>query len=189
MFFNLFKISCWKSLLVNFYAIYLFDKEKYEKVISYLTTFLNNEKNYITESHYYILGRAYLEIKDYGKARESFLVSLENDPSVNVYKANTYFLLGLTYYETKDFLRAIEQFQLAAEIKKDIKFKRDHVISLPHIYCYLARAYKNLDQRDKALEIVNRGLSYEPSNKALQRELTILSARQKDKGVRPSDVR
>ena len=53
---------------------------------------------------------------------------------------------------------------------------RDVVISLPHVYCYLGRTYVNLDALEKAFEIFNRGLKYDPDNEALHRELTLLGA-------------
>lgn len=174
MFLDIFKISHWKGLLAYIKASNLVDREKYAEAINIINDLLENKKAYVIESHYYILGRAYLGIKDYEKAKQSFLISIENNPYNNIFKANTYFLSGLSYYELQDFNSAIKQFNRSLGIKEKVKFKRDFVISIPHIYCYLSRAYKKLGNKNKAVEMVNKGLKYEPANEALQRELTIL---------------
>lgn len=163
----------WEHIYVYHRASCLIDRGKYEEAKEYLRNFLR-KKHYVTEAHYYALGQTYLNSKDYDTAEECFLTSLRYNPFNNIYKANTYFYLGLVYYESDNFQNAVENFQKSIDIKEKLKIFRDMVMSLPNLYCYLGRAYAQLNDFDEAFRSINKGLSYESNNEALQRELTIL---------------
>lgn len=170
---NIFKISAWKQFFLYLKAANMVDKEKYNEAKILLKNMLKKGA-YVTEAHYYVLGKIYFFQKDYNTAEKCFLTSIENNCYHNIHKANTYCYLAHTYYEMKQYEKAIYNFKLAIELKERLKLFRDSVMNLPHLYCYLGRAYVELNNPEEAFKIFNKGLEYEPNNKALQRELTRL---------------
>lgn len=170
---NFLRPNYWKYFYIYLRASSLVEKEQYDKTIKIIEDFLK-KKVFATEAIYYVLGRAHLGKKNYKLAIESFNVAIEYNSSDDIYKANSRYFLGLAFFESEQALKAIEAFKKAIQIKKRIRFYRDAVISLPHIYCYLGRAYAKLDNLEEAYKSFNEGLKFEPNNKALQRELTLL---------------
>lgn len=171
--FNIINPILWWRYLNLLYASILVDKEKYDKAETILKNHLR--KCSVSEYHYYLLGKIYLQKKDYNMAAKCFSLAIQYNGFMDINKASAYFYLGLTYYESGNFNDAIPNFQMAIQIKNKLTFSKGTLISLPNLYCYLARSYKNLKQIGEAFESINKGLQYEPNNEALQRELTLLN--------------
>lgn len=184
--FKFFKIDFWLYVFVYARAENLINKKFFVKAIDVIVKYLE-KKRYTTESIYYLLGKAHYGNRNNQLAIDSFLYSIENNPNNDVYKANTYFYLGLVYFDCENYNEAKEFFNKAIKIKEIIKFQRDIVISLPDLYCYLGRCYNNLGQVQKAYKIFDQGLKYEPNNKALQRELSIVG-NQRNQGVETKGI-
>ncbi|MCK5581583.1 MAG: tetratricopeptide repeat protein [Candidatus Omnitrophica bacterium] len=170
---GLFSLRLLRYLYICLRAEKLIDKGCYKNAINLIEAFLE-KKIYATETIYYILGKAHYGNKNYKLAFESFDLAIENNSYEDINKANTLFYLGLAYYDSKIFDKAIKVFRKSISIKEEIKYRRDMVISLPHVYCYLGRTYARLGRNSEAHDAFNMGLKYEPDNKALKREFSLL---------------
>lgn len=162
----------WWRYIILIKASSLVERRKYNKAKNILKNLLR--KGSVSEYHYYLLGKIYLQDKDYDTAKECFEHSIQYNHSENIYKANTYFYLGLTYYESEDFENAVFNFEKAIKIKHVYRLFKNSVVTLSDLYCYLGRSYVKLNRIDTAFKTFNKGLQYEPNNESLQRELTLL---------------
>ncbi len=105
------------------------------------------------------LGLAYMEAKEFQKAESAFQKALEVDPSYTEAKMN----LGILYYNTKDYQRAKSTL---LEALKDEAFSQKHMA-----YYYLAKAYKELGERDMYLNSLEKATAYNPLFLEAQMEL------------------
>ncbi len=131
---------------------------------------------------FYNLGIVYEKLKDFPKAKESYLKALEISPDSidstynlglvytelkeydkaiksfeNILKedpqdSNSYFNLGLIYFKTRDYIKAIENFQMTIDINDEDIYA----------HFYIGNIFKELGDLDSAKEKFNKVLELSP---------------------------
>jgi len=149
----------WKSYAHNLLAEIMVYLKKYDKALSQYKTILNIAKKYKNEKMiaitYLSIGNIYFYKKDYKKALENYKKSHEYTRIADLrpyYIALINYNLGMAYYKLKKYFKAVKHFEKSAEIYKKIG---DIKSSVESAY-FLAKSYYKMENRNKALEIINK---------------------------------
>jgi tetratricopeptide (TPR) repeat protein len=123
----------------------------------------------------------FLQVKAYlrkGKLREAFelleaaVMHFPNEPTLL-----SYYGCLLAIVERK-YRKGIETCQKAIE-KLEVKANCDEDMAYPLFYYNLGKAYSAAGKRKESLDAFNKGLSYDPGNDDIQKELRSMGVRKR----------
>ena len=125
-----------------------FHKGKYYTDLSIEYIEKSIKSGYIAEDSYEYLGLAYLNLEEYQKGIEAFLLAAERNPSDTLY-----LVLGQTYYKINDLEKSEEYLIWTLNSTKDIILEQKSRMLLGKIYQETNKHIKAEEQYKKVLEI------------------------------------
>ena len=113
---------------------------------------------------YFNEGNKYYNNKDYSKAIENYIESIEAGEN----ESCAYYNAGVCYIKLKDFNSAIDMLKKALDIQKESKY-----------YFNLAYCYAMLENINKALIYFNRAWALDASDKDCEKAINLLISKNK----------
>ena len=113
-------------------------------------------------------GNRYYNIKEYSKAIELYVKSIENGEN----EGCSYYNAGVCFIKLKDFNSAIEMLKKALSIQKDSKY-----------YFNLAYCYAMNEDKNKALIYFNRAWSLDSTDKDCEKAIDLLISKKNKKAL------
>ena len=113
---------------------------------------------------YFNYGNKYYNNKDYSKALENYIESID----IGENESCAYYNAGVCYIKLKDFNSAIDMLKKALDIQKESKY-----------YFNLAYCYAMLENINKALIYFNRAWALDASDKDCEKAINLLISKNK----------
>ncbi|MBD3224824.1 MAG: tetratricopeptide repeat protein [Caldithrix sp.] len=140
------------------------DMGNHSKAIENLTKAVELADNYVLA--YNVLGLSYKELGQFSNAAEAFRNAIENEDR-RIKKGTFYYRLGTTYLKLKKYNQAVDALSNA------ISMSRNSLIVAGSNF-YMGEAFKNTNQKQKALKYYERATKHSAWKQAAEYEIDLI---------------